>query len=271
MKSIWVLIIVGTMLTACGSKKEKTAIDKDVLSGTWIFAKANLIDQGLKEFKPLLLKDYEDNTPVLNIIEFDNTENLWIDTGGQSVIKGKYKMTDSLLTLTYENNILPKMQYTVMPSLDTLRYRIYKDYKIGTDKIVYELSQISLPVKDVAWRKPLPPNADDATIKEKLRDFFKYYLTYCQNVNAKNKQFFFPDRINMPFYFLGYGLGLQQINDWDPEFKQVIGEGANLQNTNRILSNLFQTIKDYEYPDTEFSLIGYADFFAYASRTLQKQ
>lgn len=179
---IGVYCIICLLFVSCGGPS-KEALLQEKLTGTWLFKAYGLSDKKAKDLESVRAGLIKENNQILNLIQFDGDETVWVDTGGIKPFKGKYILDDTLINIKFENDALPKMKLGTLAVNDTARIRFFAEnteYLPETyPRLLYEMKKMhTVTALEVEFRKQLAPNASEAEIKAKLKTMLDYYTRY---------------------------------------------------------------------------------------------
>ncbi len=249
MKFIVTLTIVAvvSVFTSCSSEPNVEERLSEKLKGTWIFRAVALSDKKAKRLESISANEVVGYNQMLNILQFDGNETVLIDTGGIKPLKGKYIVDDTIINIKLESPDMPRFTFGSKEVTDTSRLRFFSIVaaaETGNDKrYLWELRKVyNLNLAQTDWSKPLPANASEADVKQKVKTILKYYAEYCSVLDGANSSIFYPQRFNLPFESYSNGVAMLTIDKWDPEFKAIINNDAQLPFIEKMFKDIFGTI-----------------------------
>ncbi len=246
MKTLLLLILVS-IIFSCKQTKQ-TRIDKAQLSGVWVVSNINLIDRLFKNFKSVNSSDKSINNQLLNFYYFDANNNFSVDTGSTTIIKGTYKINDSVIVLTSNDSYIKTISYTAMQVADTSKMRLYTDFVTQEDKLVYEFKKVhDVSALNNNWKIILSNNATESQIKEKLKNVLSYYASYFKALSDCKIGVFSANRVLLPLQLYNGGVGLKDKSKMTDDFIKLMGSEQNANVSYELLQKCFQA--KFEYPE----------------------
>ncbi len=257
MKNLLFIILTITVFNSCGSNEDKSRLNKKTLNGVWFVNNVNLIDTFFKDFKPIKYNTVGEKNQIINVYHFDENNNFTLDSGSAVIIKGTYKIEDSVITLNGKDDYKVNLKFTALPNTDSLKMRLYTDYVNTNVKLVYEFKKIKTgEIINDNWKNPLVATATDIEIKKKLKETLGYYCSYFRTLSEQNVTFFMPGRIILPLQFYDGGVGMLGEEKMSPDFIKIMGGKENAIKAHKMLDQAFNVY--YIYPKMNSNILEYS-------------
>jgi hypothetical protein len=263
------LFVVMAILVANCKPAKKGRIDKGLINGIWMVQNVNLIDRSLENFKSIPSGEKLANNQHLNMFQFDAKNNFTVDTGSAVVIKGTYKIDDSVLTLNYANGGTT-VEYIAMELFDTSKLRFYTNYTDQEYKLVYELKKNDMgSLTNYDWKSPLNANASESEVKDRLNTMIQYYYYYFKYLGSSKSNVFKPAKIILPLKLYNGGVGLLSETEINNEFKTIMGSPQNIATAYKALQFAFQ--QPFDFPgDADNLLVEYSIVLKHLAKFIKK-
>ncbi len=255
-KNIGYTLFVFLFLSCSNSKIKLT---NKLLNGNWIVINLEEADETGANSGSAKKEIFYSKNDILYVYNFNEAGKVFLDTGSASTINGTYKIEDTILILNFESQI-PKKIFKITELDDSSFYAITPYPAKENIDLFYKFKKAVEPpsanITNVLWKKPLPINATDIEIKERIKIILNYYGYYFSTLNASGANIFNESKICLPIKLYSGGLGMKEVDEV-PEFIKILGSKANAIKGAKVMSETFET--DFAYPKRDNYMLEYAE------------
>jgi hypothetical protein len=261
-------MLVLILCISCGSNN-KIKLSNKLLSGNWIVINAEEADETGANSGSVSREIFNAKNDILYIYKFNDSGKVFLDTGSATIIPGTYKIEDTILILNFASQ-LPKKIFKITELQDSSFYGITAYPAKENIDLYYEFKKAVEPpsasITNVMWKKPLPINATDNEINERMKTMMLYYGYYFSILNASGANIFNETKVCLPIKLYSGGLGMKEIAEV-PEFEKILGSKANAIKGAKIMSETFNN--DFAYPKRDNYMLEYAEILKTLSSNIK--